>query len=426
MKKQLKSLGQKAIRYFLEDGSEAQSLFDLRGLTSWRRIVGSDAPPPYRHESLLDGYGKNPWFFIVIDKIASMAASMPRRLVFEGERTSVPRRPGFEGVMQSPNDFESDWMFRYRMAATLLAAGEVFVYWGGTPGMLAKGQTQLICPIPTDVTANYSRDSPRPENYTFSFRGLRRGYVPPEFMLHIARPNILNDDLHGSAEGLRMLFLLDNEIWGSGYALHKRKGVNGLVSGKGDSMMLEHEREQLQNQFDAMAAGRENFGKIATVSTAIQYTQMGINPKDLQSVEMNLGNMRAACAAFGLPSQLLNDPSASTYNNMKEARKDYLTQTVLPLCDRIDESLTRFLLPDDRVRWEVDRESIAELNEVDEVSAKVIREDFSSGLISRSEARAIRYPELPPDAPDGREENNEGENDVNEETEDNEEPGKPE
>ena len=54
--------------------------------------------------------------------------------------------------------------------------------------------------------------------------------------------------------------------------------------------------------------------------------------------------MKDLCAIYQVPSQLLNDSSASTYNNVREARKALITNACLPLKEAIKGLLNKHFI----------------------------------------------------------------------------------
>jgi len=69
---------------------------------------------------------------------------------------------------------------------------------------------------------------------------------------------------------------------------------------------------------------------------------MGMSPVDLQILESEKITLRELCNVFGVNSALFNDPDNKTYNNMKEAKKEMLTQVVLPELVLLRDAFNRF------------------------------------------------------------------------------------
>lgn len=55
--------------------------------------------------------------------------------------------------------------------------------------------------------------------------------------------------------------------------------------------------------------------------------------------------LRTLCNIFNAPSQLFNDTSSSTYNNMLEVKKSFYVDAVLPLNEKLIAQLNKDIIP---------------------------------------------------------------------------------
>jgi phage portal protein BeeE len=77
----------------------------------------------------------------------------------------------------------------------------------------------------------------------------------------------------------------------------------------------------------------------------LQWQQMGMSPVDLQVIEQEKMDLRQICSAYGLQSQLFNDPENKVHANMKEGREMAYTQAVIPVMRSIRDELNRWWIP---------------------------------------------------------------------------------
>jgi HK97 family phage portal protein len=70
---------------------------------------------------------------------------------------------------------------------------------------------------------------------------------------------------------------------------------------------------------------------------------MSISPKDMDFIESKNSAAREIALAFGVPPQLLGINGDNTYSNMQEARLALWEETIIPLLDKIADSLTNWL-----------------------------------------------------------------------------------
>lgn len=78
-------------------------------------------------------------------------------------------------------------------------------------------------------------------------------------------------------------------------------------------------------------------GHVTWSQYKVGYQQLGFSSKDNDYSTIEASDLRMLCARVGVPSQLLNDAAAKTYNTTVEAEKALITRCCLPLlCSRRD------------------------------------------------------------------------------------------
>jgi HK97 family phage portal protein len=101
-------------------------------------------------------------------------------------------------------------------------------------------------------------------------------------------------------------------------------------------------KEDFYNQYGTKNKIIQNAGQILIAGAKLGWVNMGMSPVDLQLLESEKITLRELCNVYGVNSALFNDPDNKTYNNMKEAKKEMLTQVVLPELVLIRDALNRF------------------------------------------------------------------------------------
>jgi HK97 family phage portal protein len=89
--------------------------------------------------------------------------------------------------------------------------------------------------------------------------------------------------------------------------------------------------------------GSRNAGKIPISALEIDYKQIGLGPVEMAILEAELFDMRAICNIYGVPSQLLNDTAAKTYNSLLEAEKALTVRGALPALTSLRDAFNRKL-----------------------------------------------------------------------------------
>jgi hypothetical protein len=101
-------------------------------------------------------------------------------------------------------------------------------------------------------------------------------------------------------------------------------------------------KEDFYNQYGTKNKIVQNAGQILIAGAKLGWVNMGLSPVDLQLLESEKITLRELCNVYGVNSALFNDPDNKTYNNMKEAKKEMLTQVVLPELVLIRDAFNRF------------------------------------------------------------------------------------
>lgn len=77
-------------------------------------------------------------------------------------------------------------------------------------------------------------------------------------------------------------------------------------------------------------SGPETTGKIATSGYKLGWQALGLSPVDLNLIEAAKLDLRKICNAYGVPSQVMNDPENKSYNNSKEGEAALTSRCAMP------------------------------------------------------------------------------------------------
>ncbi len=361
------------------------------------RLLGTD----YRFgtqskDFLLKAYGMNPYAFMVIDRICQRMVQIDKRLLDRlGQETEDV---GFEELLKQPNVKEDGTSYLYRAAATYLAAGECFVVRAQALGE----PDQYFVPINYNVTINEDTKG-NVLSYWVTMFGHSETFLPNE-VLHIHKPDITIDTNHGfsTLRATRKVWESNNEVWASEAALHKNKGIAGVLYSDGNRPMTDSEQKQLQDKYDKDFTGAESFGRVKISTAKLGYQQMGMNPNDLKSIETRLEHLRTICASYNVDSKLFGDSAASTYNNMAESKRAFIIDAVIPLSEVLLPQIVAFMSRSvfQNYSMQLVEETILELQIVMEQKSARIGREVVQNILTPEQAREMLYPELVEDLED--------------------------
>lgn len=338
-------------------------------------------------------YSGNPYVYMVIDRIATRASQIPKLVLGEDgeEVTSIDFR--VQGFLEKPNSKQSFVEFFYSACSTYLGAGQVFI-WAFENNL--TGDKEFLIPVNQNVRI-HEDEAGVVKSYTI--RHFSKSYTAePSSVLHIKKPNLAVDTNYGfsALQAGRQVWESNNEVWGSEATIHRNKGVSGVLYADG-KVMSPREQKELQAQYDSQytQGGNRAFGKVKVSPAKLGYISMGMNPNDLKSLETKEEHLRTICSIFNVDPKLFGDTKASTYNNVKEAKQDFILNAVLPVMEVICINLMPFAaeqMGSPEFRVAPDKTKIVELSVPNLDLTKKVTEEVKAGIITVEEAKEILYP----------------------------------
>lgn len=373
--------------YFFAEGGQDIPVSAGQRYPRWLVQLFGDHSEYASRDFTKHSYGENPEFFMVIDRLASIGAGLPRQLIDSetGQEIETPTNEQLDllDLLTSPSQFETRYEFYYRCLANLYM-GDLFIFKETEENDLPAS---LKVPTSNTVTINENVVG-GVQSYSFSYFDTSVTDATKEQVLHLKRPNILMDTHYGlnTAQPTAAIWATSNKIHKSAYYLHNNKGITGTLYAKGGSVMTPKERDYLQKQYDSESKG-SNFGSVRVHTGDLGYLQMGMNMSDLKSVEMNIALLRATCATFNVASQLFGDTAASTYSNMEQAEKAMYRNAIMPVVRRLDKALNYWLIGNKNYAFKVNEKEIAILQEDKSSLIQNVVQMYNAGIITLEEAR---------------------------------------
>jgi HK97 family phage portal protein len=298
-----------------------------------------------------NSYEKNVDVYAVIKKIVDITKTLDW-VVEEKQRDGsylVLQDTTIHELMDNPNKQKGyTWNdIEEQLLVYILTTGNAYLY---GESQLNRSLIEEVDVLPSNyVCIESNKDFFLPElKYKFNL-GYTNRYIEPNKIAHLKLFNPAYCDIQNSFYGLSPIQVaaqvvqVGNDTWDASSFLFQNRGMAGMITDKSNRPMLPAEAEKVQQDFDAQTTGTHNYGKIKVTNKDLSYIQMAMSPSDLQLVEKGVVNLRAICNVFGLDSSLFNDPENKTYNNRKEAEKSMYTNAIMPISNRLSESLTMFL-----------------------------------------------------------------------------------
>ena len=341
-----------------------------------------------------DGYQENSITYRCINLIANNVSACKMR-VYAGDDELDNHE--LISLLARPNPLQSGKEYFHSMVSYLLISGNSYMLRDKEFGI--PKELYLLRPDRVEVKAS---NSMIPDKYLYKVDSKIISEYPVDKLSgtsqlkHIKLWNPLDDfygmspivagayniDQHNLA-GLHNVGLLKNGCTPSAMLKFQPKDETGM-----SATLTDDQRAQILDDLRFRFEGANNSGRPLLLEGDFDYVQMGLNPKDMDFLELMNMSAREIALCFGVPSQLVGIAD-QTYANVQEARLSLYEETIIPLLNRIESDLNEWLAPlydgDLSIKYDID--SIPAMAEKRRQIYENVNSAVSSGIITRNEAR---------------------------------------
>ena len=169
--------------------------------------------------------------------------------------------------------------------------------------------------------------------------------------------------------------------WNASLLRNGARPSGALVVKDGNGHLSDEQFERLREQLNDKYVGSASAGRPMILEGGLDWREMSISPKDMDFIESKNAAAREIALAFGVPPQLMGINGDSTYSNMQEARLALWEETLIPLLDKMSDSMTNWLsyLFGEEIIVDFDRGAISALTvKRDSLWDKIASSDFMS------------------------------------------------
>jgi len=341
-----------------------------------------------------DGYEQNSIAYRSINLIANNASAVNLN-VYAGDDKLENHE--LISLLNRPNPLQSQVEFFHSMISYLLISGNSYMLRDKEFGI--PKELYLLRPDRIEIKASSSLI---PDYYCYKIDNkIISEYPVDKFtgasqIKHVKLWNPLDDfyglspmsagayniDQHNMA-GLHNVSLLKNGCTPSAMLKFQPKDETGMTATLSDD-----QRAAVLNDLESRFSSVNNSGRPMLLEGDFDYVQMGLNPKDMDFLELMNMSAREIALCFGVPAQLVG-LSDTTYANVAEARLSLYEETIIPLLNRVESDLNEWLAPlydgDISVKYDID--SIPAMAEKRRRVYENVSQGVEKGIITRNEAR---------------------------------------
>lgn len=297
-----------------------------------------------------EGYASNTDVYAIITKLCEMSSDVPlvvEKLVDEkNDIWEVDSESKLNDVVHNPSDTLTEKEFRFRTMLFLLSTGDFF--WQKVEGGY-KLVTKLNLLESNLVDFQLDSNNDIKDVLYNSVEG-RQIKLSPEDILHGLYYNPSLQGIRGK-RGMSPLNAAYNSLAASNDRLtamahlYKNRGATNIISSGSDIVLDEDEREELQKNTDKILGGAKNFNKSIVTAANVNVNQVGMNANDLELVRSADLLLRDICKAFGVPSTMFSDQSASTLDNLKVGERLIYTNAIIPNNNKLVSMYNKEIVP---------------------------------------------------------------------------------
>lgn len=345
----------------------------------------------------------NPYVYMVISDIAQTISRLRYDLMLGEKQVTTGK---LYELLARPNKNQYTTEFFESALTELLSTGEIFIAKTTSIGFNFPTELNVLLSQCVEVFVTTKNEI---AYYQYTFNGVVTRYDTND-ILHIKLSNPIDTNGEKAFRGYAPLRVLErvtdasNSNFNAEASILENRGVQGFISGNTNMPLLDDDKELLQNSFDKRHNGSSKFGKIAVTSTEAKYVSVGANTADLQLLDSNPAKLRVICGVFKLAPQLFGDTSASTFNNMEEARKSAYIKCYLPLARFFVDQLNKWFIDSLKTKEQltINEDAIELLKSINkDFSTKIVNE-VKAGIISPQQALTLLYPDLQYDTENAR------------------------
>jgi len=100
----------------------------------------------------------------------------------------------------------------------------------------------------------------------------------------------------------------------------------------------------LKNAWTTGHEGKNNHHRVAIMDNDLKWQSIGVSPQDSQLIESQKFSVVEVARVFRVPLNLVMDYERSTYSNVTEQNRSFLTHTLQPWLSRIEQAMSKSLL----------------------------------------------------------------------------------
>jgi HK97 family phage portal protein len=305
----------------------------------------ADNPTNY----LQKGYNYNDIVYSIISLITDYVKSVEWGVYKEGKSGVEPFKDEIlQEILDRPNDYETFSELVGNHVAFKLLTGNSYIYTQRTTDGANKGVPQEMWLLPADLVELVIQKSFPPRVLAYQISGWNAQFNP-EDIIHSKEfnPNmdISGSQLYGQSPLKSALGLINRTNSAMMVSTNKFQngGLESIIYVDDDRFDAAQTKAQAISIREKLREVDETGQRIAVSGFKTGVANLGLSPVELNIIASEQWDLRRLCNIYGVPSMMMGDSEATTYNNMKEAGKALVNRVVIPALKNFREDINRKL-----------------------------------------------------------------------------------
>lgn len=313
-----------------------------------------------KRNELSNPYQQIPNIYAVINAVARRVARLPIRFYRPGTDNEILNNPVIERLNSPAPNIDKTKFFE-ALVINKEISGEWFIY--KDPEM-RRGVPESLWIYPaTKYTPKYSGGGAlvgfevRPDG--------RDPFIATWDEILFDRYYNPWDDVRGLAPLTAARISIDTEYSARRY--NKKFFDNDASPGQTyttDQKLTEQQYERLKADLITNRQGVDNSHIGLILDGGLKTETAGVSQKDIQFIEQFNLTLQDVCAVFGVDPAIIGHEEMSKYASVKEARRYFWTDKVIPVAESIADALNNKLLSDLNIELRFDYSQVEALNDV--------------------------------------------------------------
>lgn len=281
-----------------------------------------------------------------------------------GDREKAENHPLFDLFSIGPNDYQTAYDFKEYLIDILLKNGNFYSFIERN----YKNEVTKLTPIQSDCISIFEDDegnlwygiSPRSNIEKYSLDKYKRYMVNGKFM--IPSRYIFHVKDRPSGNGVIGASRIQEQASIIRLSLNQSEFQNSQIDNKAiPAVAIEHPeklsreaKDKLKEAWESKFMGASRAFKTVVLDEGMKLNPVKVSSADIELISQAKLSTKNIAKIFRVPMSKLMDRDGSTYNNNEAENSSFVNDALMPLCEKIEGAINKFLINDKKYYAEFD------------------------------------------------------------------------